>query len=202
MWASVIGFLTGQWVTNEILGGLVSGVLAAGIVLGWQRFDRWRKYRQPWYTEYEPRRDDISNRIDIKHTARPLEVRLTLRFRSRTHVDRIRFSFEGGSNSPEIKGLFDWNIREGLSDPNVVITSNERGSWYWSYHNQLLRTPGPRNLQNTIAIGLIVQTRGVFDGHLTVQLAFEERHQMPRPERIAVHVTRQSTLDIPDAPIP
>ena len=192
--AGITGFFTGTWFTNEIVGGLVAGILSASLVLVWQKANHWRKYRQPWFTEYEPRRDDVHGRIDIQHQDVDVQIPLTLRFQARTHVDRIRFSFDGGSNPPEIKGLFDWNLKEGLSDPNVLVNSNERGSWYWHYRNQLLRTSGPRGIQNTIAVGIIVQTRGVFDGCLAIQVAFEERDKMPKPERMPFHVTRGTRL--------
>lgn len=191
MFAAIIGFITGQWFvqwfTNEIVGGLVSGVLSAGLVLLWQRFNNWRIYRQPWYTEYEPRRGETSRRIDIEHSDEPSRIQLRLRFRARVHVSHIMFDLTGGSNPPKILNLYDWNA-ESLS-ANVHVQPNTRGAWYWHYHNELLRTPGSKELQNTVCVGLEVQTRGTFAGNLLLQLAYDERKQMPNPEQIPFHVT-------------
>lgn len=120
---------------------------------------------------------------------------MTMWFTARAHVERIRLTFTGGSNAPQIVGLYDWNTGEGLGnkllDPNVHVKQNERGTWYWGYHNQLLRTPGDAQTRNTIRFGLRIQTSGTFDGTLDVQLTFEERRTMAKPTSLPVHVTIQ-----------
>ncbi|MBI2170547.1 MAG: hypothetical protein HYU30_00775 [Chloroflexi bacterium] len=195
MSAAVAGFFTGAWFTNEIAGGIVSGVVASGLVLlaGWGR--HWWQYRKPWETAYEPRRDEQVGRIDLRHSDARTLIPLTIWFKARVHIERVRLTFTGGSNAPKISGLYDWNTGEGLDgkplDPNVHVKSNEVGTWYWGYHNQLLRTPGNRETRNTIRFGLIIQTDGAFDGVLQIQPTYEERRAMPQPEQIPVHITRQ-----------
>jgi hypothetical protein len=190
MVSAIVGFFTGNWFTHEIIGGIVAGILSSLLTILYLRFDYWRKYKKPWYTEYEPRRNETFNRIDIEHSNDPSRIQLRLRFNARVHVSHIMVDLTGGSNPPEILGLYDWNTPESLPvSAQVFVERNERGAWYWHYHNGLLRTPGPKELQNTICVGLKVQTREAFAGNLLVQLAYEERKQMPKPEYIPFHVT-------------
>ena len=188
MQAAVVGFLTGEWVTNEIVGGIVSGIIAASLVLlvGWAR--DWWKYRKPWYTEYEPNRDEPYEQVRIEHSDVPQRIPMRLRFNARVHVYSINFDFTGGTHAPNILGLYDWNTKDGKFSQNVEVTSNDRGAWYWHCYTGLLRTPGPKSLQNTITVGLEIQTQETFGGHLLIQLAYEERKRMPKPERIPFYV--------------
>ncbi len=192
MVAGIFGFFVSDWLTKELVGGLIAGVLASVLTYFFSRANHWRMYRKPWYTEYEPQRGDVHKRIDIYHATEPQHIQLTHRFTARVHVERIRFTFTDGSQPPKITRLYDWNTSEGYGDtplnPNVRVRPNDRGAMYWEYHNPLLRTSGPRGLQNTAAVCLVIETDGVFDGFLDVQLTFEERSRMPKPERIPFHV--------------
>ena len=157
--------------TNDIVGGVVGGVIAAAAigVFGWvvHRIVYARAVR----VRYEPTLGKRLRQIDVKHIAGEV-VRLPMRLEMlrRLNMERVGFTFTDGPNRPDIVTLFDWGSGEGIDDRPL-------------HRNVMSRTKG-----DTIQIGVVIFTRGLYAGALEVTPTCKERPRMPPPERVTTFV--------------
>lgn len=183
---AILGFVIAYVMSGNMVDGIIGGIVAAAIIGTWKWLLNRKRYSNPMTATYEPTLGNHKTQIELPSDALTrVPIRLTIS--QRLHVERIGWHFTPGPNRPSIVKLFDWENGDGIDNQplysNVDVRQHADGEMFWQYKTALLRTKG-----NTIAVGVLVETKGIYEGYLGITPAYEERAKMPKPLQLRTFV--------------
>jgi len=143
---------------------LVLIALIKGLVRLIEWHNRKRRIKPLFHAYYEPELGKREELYTIKASKDIQQIPITLVTCLDTKVEFISIAFEDGERIPVIKGLYDWQRKDGRHQINVFL-KEIKGTWYWEYGSPWHQ---PRKARITIGICCLAETS--FSGRLMISM--------------------------------